>query len=413
MLGAPLLWGVLALAAAAPAAAMTFSPCTSASATDFSCATLSVPLERSGAEGGSLNLAVERLQSGPAPSKAAVVALAGGPGQAALPLAAAMAKTIAPALDHERPGRVRPARHGQLRRAQLPGFGRRRNAGLDRPGLRTLRIADRAAARGLYDPGIGRRHRGAAPGGRLRKAGVVRRVLRDQGGAGVRRTLSAERGSAGARFGRAARTRRPFLGGHVQSDEAGVRRVVLERRLRRHHFEPARGHRPPHGPPAHTCSQRLGVRRHGTPPPRDGLECGPVEPDRRGRPEPRPEGVAAGLGAIGPARRPGSAAAPGPAVGGPDPEPAGHPLRRLGRDRRSAVRGHHLRRVGPPLAARGGAEDAGSPKGWPLCGRCRRATSIRSTRAPLGSTACCRGACSGPTPLPRHRPWGRCRACRP
>jgi pimeloyl-ACP methyl ester carboxylesterase len=77
---------------------MTFTPCTGASASGFSCTTLSVPLERDGAVGGSVNLAVERLQSGPAPSKVAVVALAGGPGQAATPLAAGMAKTIAPAL---------------------------------------------------------------------------------------------------------------------------------------------------------------------------------------------------------------------------------------------------------------------------------------------------------------------------
>jgi pimeloyl-ACP methyl ester carboxylesterase len=98
MLGAPLLWVAFALAVPASADAMTFSPCTSASASGFSCATLSAPLERSGAVGGSVNLNVERLQVGPTPSKAAVVALAGGPGQAAVPLAAGMAKTIAPAL---------------------------------------------------------------------------------------------------------------------------------------------------------------------------------------------------------------------------------------------------------------------------------------------------------------------------
>ncbi len=50
---------------------------------------------------GSVGLSVERLDPSPThptPSHAAVVALAGGPGQAALPLAAGMAKTIAPAL---------------------------------------------------------------------------------------------------------------------------------------------------------------------------------------------------------------------------------------------------------------------------------------------------------------------------
>jgi pimeloyl-ACP methyl ester carboxylesterase len=57
-----------------------------------------VPLERSGAVPGALTLSVERKLAGAAPSRDAVVALAGGPGQAALPLAAFIAKTIAPAL---------------------------------------------------------------------------------------------------------------------------------------------------------------------------------------------------------------------------------------------------------------------------------------------------------------------------
>jgi pimeloyl-ACP methyl ester carboxylesterase len=122
MLGAPLLSGVLALASVtgapatntfAPAtntptaatttatAALTFTPCTSEAARGFSCTTLSVPLERGGAVGGNVDLSVERLDPSsarPVPSKAAVVALAGGPGQAALPLALGIAKTIAPAL---------------------------------------------------------------------------------------------------------------------------------------------------------------------------------------------------------------------------------------------------------------------------------------------------------------------------
>ena len=284
---------------------------------------------------------------------------------------------------HQRPCRIRPARHGQLRRARLPGFGKRRNAGLDRPGLRTLRAANRTAARRLHDPGIGRRHRGTAPGGRLRKAGAVRRVLRHQGGARVRRTLSTERGSTGARFGRAARTRGPVLGGHVQSDEAGVRRAVLGRRLQRHHLQSTWGHCSLGLAPAHTRSQRLGVRRHRTPPPRGCLERRSVEPDRRGRLEPGLEGAAAGLGAVGPARRPGAIAAPEPALRGLDPESAGHAAcelgtrasavsaetlrqrrwtarasrRRRGWDRRSVVRGHDLRRVRSTLAAGGACED--------------------------------------------------------
>ena len=87
--------------ATTPPTALTFTPCTSEAASGFSCATLSVPLERGGGVTGNVGLSVERLDPSPtqsAPSKAAVVALAGGPGQAALPLAQGIAKTIAPAL---------------------------------------------------------------------------------------------------------------------------------------------------------------------------------------------------------------------------------------------------------------------------------------------------------------------------
>ncbi len=101
MLGVPLLSAVIAMAHITPAAALTFTPCTPGAGTGFSCSTLSVPLDRSGSVAGSVALHVERLDPSPTvptPSHAAVVALAGGPGQAALPLAAGMAKTIAPAL---------------------------------------------------------------------------------------------------------------------------------------------------------------------------------------------------------------------------------------------------------------------------------------------------------------------------
>jgi pimeloyl-ACP methyl ester carboxylesterase len=98
MLGAPLLSASLAMAQTSPAAAFAFSPCPNGAANGFSCATLGVPLGRGGTVQGSVGLRVERLQASATPSRAAVVALAGGPGQAALPLAQGMAKTIAPAL---------------------------------------------------------------------------------------------------------------------------------------------------------------------------------------------------------------------------------------------------------------------------------------------------------------------------
>lgn len=76
--------------------ALTFTPCQRSPG--FSCAFLSVPLDRSGATAGTVTLSVERLQSGTTPSRDAVLALAGGPGQAATPLAQDMAAALAPAL---------------------------------------------------------------------------------------------------------------------------------------------------------------------------------------------------------------------------------------------------------------------------------------------------------------------------
>jgi pimeloyl-ACP methyl ester carboxylesterase len=58
---------------------------------------VSVPLDRGGAVPGSIALSVERQLAGPTPSTSAVLALAGGPGQAANPLVGFIAKVIAPA----------------------------------------------------------------------------------------------------------------------------------------------------------------------------------------------------------------------------------------------------------------------------------------------------------------------------
>jgi len=57
-----------------------------------------VPLARNGAAPGTISLSVERKLAGATPSHDAVVALAGGPGQAALPLSEFIAQAIAPAL---------------------------------------------------------------------------------------------------------------------------------------------------------------------------------------------------------------------------------------------------------------------------------------------------------------------------
>ncbi|MGH2835336.1 MAG: alpha/beta fold hydrolase [Solirubrobacteraceae bacterium] len=86
----------LALGRAPAAEALAFAPCSAGGG--FSCATLTVPLSRGGGAPGAVTLSLERLQAGGAPSESAVVALAGGPGQAAIPVAGALASTVSPAL---------------------------------------------------------------------------------------------------------------------------------------------------------------------------------------------------------------------------------------------------------------------------------------------------------------------------
>jgi pimeloyl-ACP methyl ester carboxylesterase len=72
------------------------TPC--AENTAFSCASVAVPLDRTGTAPGTISLSVERKLAGVTPSRTAVVALAGGPGQAALPLSEFIAQALAPAL---------------------------------------------------------------------------------------------------------------------------------------------------------------------------------------------------------------------------------------------------------------------------------------------------------------------------
>jgi pimeloyl-ACP methyl ester carboxylesterase len=88
------LLAVLAAAPAAPAA-MTYAPC---EPTGFECGALAVPLDRSGAVPGTVVLHAKRLVASGGPARSAVVALAGGPGQAALPVTTEFASLLRPAL---------------------------------------------------------------------------------------------------------------------------------------------------------------------------------------------------------------------------------------------------------------------------------------------------------------------------
>ena len=89
---------VLALWPASSGASLSPVHCPAGTPAAFQCASVTVPLERSGSAPGTIALKVERKQAGFEPSHTAVVALAGGPGQAALPLSEFIAKAIAPAL---------------------------------------------------------------------------------------------------------------------------------------------------------------------------------------------------------------------------------------------------------------------------------------------------------------------------
>ena len=77
-------------------AALSYTPCQPQ--TGFSCTSLPVPLDRTGKTPGTIALALERKAAGPTQTQSAVIALAGGPGQAANPLAEQLATAIAPAL---------------------------------------------------------------------------------------------------------------------------------------------------------------------------------------------------------------------------------------------------------------------------------------------------------------------------
>jgi pimeloyl-ACP methyl ester carboxylesterase len=85
---------LLALAPSAPAA-ISYTPC---QPTGFQCGQLAVPLDRAGTVPGTLTLSIKRVVASANPTGTAVVALAGGPGQAALPEATELASILGPAL---------------------------------------------------------------------------------------------------------------------------------------------------------------------------------------------------------------------------------------------------------------------------------------------------------------------------
>ncbi len=95
-LAAPLLAiCVCALVATTGAQAqIAFAPC--GDSNDFACGHLTVPLDPSGQTPGTITLAIRRHRAPVGEAKTAIVALAGGPGQAALPFAEEFARLLGP-----------------------------------------------------------------------------------------------------------------------------------------------------------------------------------------------------------------------------------------------------------------------------------------------------------------------------
>jgi len=84
---------VTLLTSALPAGAqIAFKPC--ANSNDFACGHVTVPLDPTGATAGTLTLAVRRHRAAVGEAHSAIVALAGGPGQPALPFAEGFAETL-------------------------------------------------------------------------------------------------------------------------------------------------------------------------------------------------------------------------------------------------------------------------------------------------------------------------------
>ncbi len=90
--------GLLAATATAQAATSSVAFTTCADAPTFGCAHVNVPLDPTGAIPGTISLAVRRQLSATGAATTAVVALAGGPGQAALPFAADASQILSAAL---------------------------------------------------------------------------------------------------------------------------------------------------------------------------------------------------------------------------------------------------------------------------------------------------------------------------
>ncbi len=111
------------------ASTIAFTPC--ADSIEFACGHLTVPLDPSGALPGTVTLALRRHRAPVGEARSAIIALAGGPGQPALPFAEAFSEVLGAVARDTRPDRLRPARHRPLPATVLPRARTPRRVPLD------------------------------------------------------------------------------------------------------------------------------------------------------------------------------------------------------------------------------------------------------------------------------------------
>ena len=150
------------------------------------CSTVTVPLDRTGAVPGTVNLAVARVPAARQPSRGTILFLAGGPGRVRAGRRREPGRPVPAQRAQLRPAHVRPARHRPLGRAELQRAGRARQRGQR---LRPLRSAAGRQARLLPHQRLGRGHRGGARRGRRRPDLDPGRLLRRARGRRVRAPL--------------------------------------------------------------------------------------------------------------------------------------------------------------------------------------------------------------------------------
>ena len=298
--------GLLLLAAPSAGAAIAYAPCSAGSA--LQCGSLDVPLDRSGAVPGAIRLAAARRVAPSNPTNTARARPRRRPRPGRRSRSSPTSPSSWPRARDARPAHVRPARHGQTRAtcaARWSGnsLTRRRPA---------LRQRARRAPRPLHDRRERRGHRGGPRQQRLRQARHLRRLVRDEGRARLRRALSDPRRRAHPRLRRPAARPRPAAALDVRRDAPRAYAALRRRRVQRHLRQPDGRPRQPRAQPRAQAAARPADERSRRAPARRDPPLGPLRRHAHRRREPDAARRAAGradvraqgrLRAADPARR--------------------------------------------------------------------------------------------------------------